>query len=63
MVDGQEAWGEVGRRLSEVDPENFGKLLALARAYVSVHDRQLESDAVFQSRIAQVIPGASKASA
>lgn len=61
-VDGLEAWCEAGQRLREVDPENFGKLLALARAYVSIYDRELESAEVFQSRIAQILPGQSKAS-
>lgn len=62
-VDAHEAWQEVGRRLSEVDPINFARLLALARAYVSVHDRVLERAEIFRSRIAQILPGVPKASA
>lgn len=63
LVDGQVAWDEAGRRLREVEPERFGRLLALARAYVSLHDRELEDVEVYQSRLAQISPGDSKASA
>ncbi len=63
FVDALEAWHEAGRRLSEVDRENFTKMLALARAYVAVHDRELEDAAVFESRIAEITHGSSKASA
>lgn len=60
MVDGLEAWGEAGRRLREVEPEEFSRLLALARAFVSIHDREIEDDAVFASRMAQIRQDGSK---
>jgi hypothetical protein len=63
LVDGLSAWTEAGERLSAIDPVTFSELLALARAYVSLHDRELESAEVFQSRIAQATPGSTKASA
>lgn len=63
MVDGEEAWLEAGRRLRDVEPEEFARLLALARAFVSIHDRQLERAEIFQSRLAEMMPGVTKASA
>lgn len=54
MVDGQEAWVEAGRRLREVEPQGFARLLALARAFVAIHDRSMEDDAVFASRLTQI---------
>lgn len=61
-VDALEAWDAAGRRLSRVDPERFSRVLALARAYVANHDRELENQATFQSRIAQIVPAKVKAS-
>jgi hypothetical protein len=63
IVDGLEAWEEAGRRLREVEPAEFARLLALARAFVSLHDRELEEAEIFQSRVSQILPGRSKASA
>lgn len=63
VVDGLMAWCEAGKRLREVDPRRFAQMLALARAYVSVYDRDLESEEVFNSRLDEILPGGSKASA
>ena len=63
VVDALEAWIEAGRRLRDADPETFAKMLALARGYVSLSDRELETAEVFQSRLAQIYAGTSKASA
>ena len=63
VVDGLEAWLEAGQRLREVEPERFSRILALARAYVALNDRELEDESVFQSRLDQIHPGSSKASA
>lgn len=52
-VDGLGALLECGRRLQELDPERFQKLLTLARTYVAIYERADESEAVFLSRIAQ----------
>lgn len=59
-VDGLEAWDEAGRRLREVEPDEFQRLLALARAFVSIHDRDLEDPSVFESRIEQILQGRPK---
>lgn len=56
-VDGLDALLAAGRRLRELDPERFDKVLAICRAYVAVYDRPLESDEVFMSRVAQAIGG------
>lgn len=55
-MDGLDALLVAGRKLLELDPEAFARVLAAARALVSVHERQDESDTVFASRIAQISP-------
>ena len=54
-VDGLDALLAAGRRLREVDPVRFERLLTLARAYVAIYDRDDEPEEVFLSRVAQVI--------
>jgi hypothetical protein len=60
VVDGQDAWVEAGRRLREVEPDEFSRLLALARAFISIHDRDLEDVEIYQSRVAQISVGRPK---
>ena len=43
-----------GRRLLEIDPDAFSKLLAAARALVAVHERPDEEEAIFASRLRQI---------
>ncbi len=61
VVEDLDAFCDAGRRLREVDPERFRRVLALVRTYVAIYDRELESDAVFASRIAEIRPRATKA--
>jgi hypothetical protein len=53
-VDGLDALLAAGRRLLELDPDRFKKLLALCRTYVAIYERPGEAEDVFLSRIAQV---------
>lgn len=53
-MDGLDALLAAGRRLLELDPERFKKLLALCRTYVAIYERPDEAEDVFLSRIAQV---------
>jgi hypothetical protein len=55
-VDGLDALIAAGRRLRELDPERFQRVLALCRLYVSVFDRPEEDESVFLSRVAQAMP-------
>jgi hypothetical protein len=55
-VDGLDALLAAGRRLRDVDPDRFQRLLSLARAYVAIHDRPTEPEDVFLSRLMQVLP-------
>ena len=43
-----------GRRLLELNPSAFGKVLAAARAFVAIYERPDEEDAIFASRIRQI---------
>ena len=61
VVEDLEAFTEAGRRLRELDPEKFRRLLALARAFVALHDRELESNEAFVSRCAEIAPRSTKA--
>lgn len=54
LVNGLEAWIEAGRRLGEVDPKRFAEVLAFARLYLTLYERELESDAIFQSRLSEI---------
>lgn len=61
-VDGVEALTEAGRRLRDLDPERFQRVLAICRGYVSIYERPEESEEVFLSRLTQAL-STSKASA
>lgn len=52
-VDGLDALLAAGRRLREVDPERFQRILSLCRTYVAIYDRPDESEQVFLSRVHQ----------
>lgn len=52
-MDGLDALTEAGRKLRDLDPQRFERVLALCRAYVSIYERPEESDEVFLSRLAQ----------
>lgn len=56
QVDGLDALLVAGRKLKELNPEAFAKVLAAARAFVSIYERPEEPDAIFASRIAQIYP-------
>jgi len=53
-VEGLDALLVAGRRLLDVDPDAFARVLAAARAFVAAHDRPDETDDVFSSRLAQI---------
>jgi hypothetical protein len=55
-----DAFSEAGRRLREVEPQRFQRILALCRAYVAVYEREHESVEVFASRCMQIAPGTVK---
>jgi hypothetical protein len=55
-VDGLDALLAAGRRLRDLDPERFERVLSICRAYVAVYDRPEESDEVFLSRLKQASP-------
>ncbi len=54
-MDGLDALLVAGRRLRELDPERFERLLTIARAYVAIYERPEEPEEVFLSRMAQVM--------
>ncbi len=43
-----------GRKLLEINPRAFAKVLAAARAYVAIFERPDEEDEVFASRLRQI---------
>lgn len=53
---GLDALVEVARRLLDVDPERFLRVLALARAYVSVYDLPHEGDLDVVARCMSISP-------
>jgi hypothetical protein len=55
-IDGLDALLAAGRRLLELDSDAFAKVLAAARALVSVYERPEETDEIFASRISQIRP-------
>ncbi|HVK84736.1 MAG TPA: hypothetical protein VM513_11545 [Kofleriaceae bacterium] len=61
VVDDLDAFLEGGRRLKELDPERFARVLALVRAYVAVYEREDEAMEVFASRRAEIAPRKVKA--
>ena len=54
QVDGLDALLVAGRKLLELDPERFDKLLSLCRMYVSIYERPNEAEEVFLSRVREV---------
>ncbi len=54
-VDGLDALLEAGRRLRQLDPERFERVLAICRAYVAIYERPQESEEVFLSRLRQAL--------
>lgn len=52
-MDGVDALIVAARRLRELDPQRFDKLLTLCRTYVAIYERPEEHEEVFLSRIAQ----------
>lgn len=54
-VDGLDALLAAGRRLRELDPARFERVLALCRAYVAIYERPDESEEVFLSRLSQAM--------
>jgi hypothetical protein len=56
-VDGLDALLAAGRRLRELDPERFERVLAIARAYVAIYERPEEPEEVFLSRLQQTAGG------
>lgn len=55
-VQGLDALLVAARRLQEIDPDSFAKVLAAARAFVAAHERPDEPDEIFASRLAQIAP-------
>lgn len=53
-IDGLDALLVAARRLRELDPERFERVLALCRTYVSIYERPDEPEEVFVSRLAQI---------
>lgn len=53
-VDGLDALLRAGRRLRELDPDRFQRVLKLCRAYVAVYDRDDEPDEIFASRVSEL---------
>ncbi len=49
-----ERWHAAGHRLAAVEPEEFDRLLALAEAVISIHERELESKSEFNARLAEI---------
>lgn len=56
QVEGLDALLVAGRKLQELNPDAFAKVLAAARAFVAIYERPEEPDAVFASRLAQIYP-------
>lgn len=53
-VQGLDALLLAGRRLLELDPDSFAKVLAAARAFVAAHERPEEEEQIFLSRLKQI---------
>lgn len=53
QVEALEALVEAGRRLRDLDPGLFNRILAVARAAVAAYERPDESGEVWAARIAQ----------
>ena len=52
--DDHARWCELGRRLRELDPARFQRVLAIARGYVSVYDSPDESEEAFKARLRRI---------
>lgn len=55
-IHGLDALLAAGRRLQEVNPDAFAKVLAAARAFVAIYERPDEPEQVFASRLRQISP-------
>jgi hypothetical protein len=55
-VHGLDALLVAGRKLLEINPEAFAKVLAAARAFVSIYERPDEPEEIFASRIKEIGP-------
>lgn len=55
-IHGLDALLAAGRRLQEINPDAFAKVLAAARAFVAIYERPDETDQVFASRLQQIYP-------
>jgi hypothetical protein len=55
-IDGLDALLVAARRLRELDPERFERVLALCRTYVAIYERPDEDEEVFLSRLEQISP-------
>lgn len=53
-VEGLDALLAAGRRLLELDPSRFHRILAAMRACVAAYDRPDETDDVFASRMREI---------
>ena len=62
-IEGLDALLAAGRRLLELDPERFERVLSLCRTYVSIYERPDEQEEIFMSRLAQISPQTPKAQA
>lgn len=56
VESGLDALAEAARRLLDVDPERFARVLALAQAYVSVYDGPSEGAAEMMARCVAISP-------
>jgi hypothetical protein len=62
-IDGLDALLASARRLRDLDPDRFERVLAICRTYVSIYERPEETDEVFMSRLLQIHSRNPKASA
>lgn len=53
-MDGLAALAVAAKRLREVDPAKFKRVVALVRTYVAAYDRPNEADEVFASRLREI---------
>lgn len=61
LVEDLGALTEAGRRLREVDPDKFRRVLALMQAFVALHEPVLESEEAFAARCVEINAGKNKA--
>lgn len=55
-MDGLDALLAAGRRLRELDPARFERVLAICRGYVAIYERPEEPEEIFSSRLRQASP-------